>query len=254
MQFNKYTHTHTPLIEAGAEEVWGRGGEEEAGCVEQREQWENPLKTKPDRENELSQTNRGIGEWCMGSVVRVRSKLLRALHAHRGKKLLEDLQNFESTAIKRFMVRFRGARRKGAMAFVECLGVSQEDTMKGFLLRETFGRSLPSHCAAERVDGICHGNDCQHETTRIHAISCTKTAWSSLIHSWVLHQALARSLRKSKVQFIVEDTGPFRERASGKNCRLDPLRTDIITEGGHSSTTPLDARIRRFYSTAGTKT
>ena len=48
----------------------------------------------------------------------------------------------------------------------------------------------------------------------------------------VLHQALARSLRESKVQFVVEDTWPFRQRASGQNGRLNPLRMDIKTEAG----------------------
>ena len=43
----------------------------------------------------------------------------------------------------------------------------------------------------------------------LHAISCTKTGWSSLAHNWVLRQALARLLRESKVQFVVEDTWPF---------------------------------------------
>ena len=33
--------------------------------------------------------------------------------------------------MKKAMVRFRGAREKGAMTFVECLGFSQEDTMEG---------------------------------------------------------------------------------------------------------------------------
>ena len=66
----------------------------------------------------------------MGVVPRVQSKLLRAFHALRGKKLLQDVQTHESAPIKRAMVRFRGARAKGVMAFVECLGVSHEDTMK----------------------------------------------------------------------------------------------------------------------------
>ena len=48
----------------------------------------------------------------------------------------------------------------------------------------------------------------------------------------MLHQALARSLRKSKVQFKVEDTWPFRQRASEQNGRLNPLRMDITTEAG----------------------
>ena len=94
----------------------------------------------------------------MGVVPRVQSKLSRALHAHRGKKLLQDLQAQESVPMKRVMVRFRGAREKGVLAFVECLGVSQEDTIEGPLWRETLGRSLGSHDAAELVGGMCHGN------------------------------------------------------------------------------------------------
>ena len=134
--------------------------------------------------------------------------------------------------MKRAMVRFRGAREKGAMAFVECLGVSQEDTMEGPLWRETLGRSLGSYGAAELVGAMCHGNGFRQETTRLHAISSTKTAWSSLTHNRVLHQALAQPFRESKVQFVVEDTWPFRERASWQSGRLNPLRKDITTEAG----------------------
>ena len=117
--------------------------------------------------------------------------------------------------MKRAMVRFRGAREKGAMAFVEYPGVSQEDTMEAPLWRETLGRSLGSHDGAELVGGICHGNGYRQETTHLQAISCTKTGWSSLTRNRVLDQALARSLRESKVQLVVEDIWPFRERANG---------------------------------------
>ena len=113
-----------------------RGGGRGGGCIEQREQWEDPLATQPDRDIELSQTNRGAGGVCVGLVPSVQLKLSRALHAHRGKKLLQDIQTLESTAM-RAMVRFRGAREKCAMAFVECLGVSQEHTMECPLWRET---------------------------------------------------------------------------------------------------------------------
>ena len=170
----------------GREGRGGRGGRG-GGGVGQQEQWENPLATQPDREIELSQTNRGAGGVCVGVVPRVQSKLSRALHAHRGKKLLQDLQTQESAATKRAMVRFRRAREKGAMAFVECLGFSQEDTMEGPLWRKTLGRSLGSHDATELVGGMCHGNGCRQETTRLHAISCSKTGWSSLTHNRVLH-------------------------------------------------------------------
>ena len=206
----------------------GRGG----GGVEQREQWEDPLATQPHREIELSQTNRGVGGVCVGVVPRVQSKLSRALHVHRGKNLLQDLQTQESTAKNRAMVRFEGAREKGAMVFVECLGFSQEDMMEGPMWRETLGRRLGSHDATELVGGMCHGNGCRQETTRPHAISCTKTGWSSLTHNRGLHQALARSLRESKVQFVVEDTWSFRQRASKQNGRLNPLRMGITTEAG----------------------
>ena len=37
--------------------------------------------------------------------------------------------------MKRAMVGFRGAREKGAMAFVDCLGASQKNTMEGPLWR-----------------------------------------------------------------------------------------------------------------------
>ena len=104
--------------------------------------------------------------------------------------------------------------------------------MEGPLSRETLGKSLGSHDATELVGGMCHGNGCRQETTRLHAISCTKSGWSSLTHNRVLHQALARSLRESKVQFVVEDIWPFRQRASGQNGRLNPLRMDIATEAG----------------------
>ena len=62
------------------------------GDVGQREHWEDPLATQPDRDIELSQTNRRVGGVCVGVVPRAQSKLSRALHAHHGKKLLQDLQ------------------------------------------------------------------------------------------------------------------------------------------------------------------
>ena len=83
------------------------------------------MATQSDGGMELSQTNRGVGGVCVGVVPRVQSKLSRALHAHRGKKLLQDLQTSESVPMKRALVRFRGAREKGAMAFVECPGFAR---------------------------------------------------------------------------------------------------------------------------------
>ena len=134
--------------------------------------------------------------------------------------------------MKRATVRFRGAREKSATAFVKCLRVSQKDTMKGPPWRGILGRSLGSHEPLEVVGGMCDDNGCRQETTRLHAISYTKTGWSSVTHNRVLHQALVRSLRERKVEFVVEDTWPFQERASGQNSRLNQLCLDIITEAG----------------------
>ena len=65
-----------------------------------------------------------------------------------------------------------------------------------------------------------------------HTHTYKKTGWSSLTHNRALHHALVQSPRESKVQFVVEDTWPFQERASGQNGRLNPLRMDITTEAG----------------------
>ena len=127
---------------------------------------------------------------CTPSPIRALARPPRAPR----EKLLQDFQTLESAAMKRAMVGFRGALEKGAMAFVECLAVSQEDMMEGPLWKETLGKSLGSHDAAELVGGMCHGNDFRQETTLLHAISCTRTGWSSLTLNRVFHQAPARSL------------------------------------------------------------
>ena len=161
----------TLLVEAGAGAGGGGGGGGVGAGVLDSEN-NGRIRWQPSLIGRLS--NRGVGGVCVGVVPRVQSKLSRALHAHRGKKLLQDLQTQESAATKRAMVRFRGAREKGAMAFVECLGFSQEDTMEGPLWRETLGRSLGSHDATELVGEMRYGNGCRQETTRLHAISCSE--------------------------------------------------------------------------------
>ena len=210
----------------------GSGGGWGGRDAEQREQWEDSLVTRPESENELSRTNRSVRGVFVGIVPRVQSIPLRALHAHRGKKFLQSLLNVVSTTIKRAMVKFRGAREKGAMGVLECLGVSQQDTMEGYLWKKRLGRSLGSHDAARHVGGICYGNGCRQETNRLRAISCPTTGSNYFIHNRVLHQALARSLRESRIQFVVQDTWPFRVRASGQNGRVNPVRMDIATEAG----------------------
>ena len=71
--------------------------------------------------------------------------------------------------------------------------------MEDPLWREILGRSLGSYDVAELAGGMCHGNGCRQKITRLHGISCTKMGWSSLIPNRVLNEALAKSLRESKV-------------------------------------------------------
>ena len=54
-----------------------------------------------------------------------------------GKKFLQNLSKVVNTTMNRANVKFSGAREKGAMTFVECLGVSLEDTMEGSSWRES---------------------------------------------------------------------------------------------------------------------
>ena len=67
--------------------------------------------------------------------------LSHAPHARRGNKPLEDL-----------MVEFRGAREEGAMIFVGCVRISQEDTVEGSLWRETLCRKEPECGRTSRGD------------------------------------------------------------------------------------------------------
>ena len=101
--------------------------------------------------------------------------------------------------------KIQGGAGEGSHGICGILGVSQKDTTEGPLWRETLVRSLGSYDTVELVGGMCHGNGCRQETTRLNAIYCTDTGWSSLTHNRMRHQALARSLRASEVQFVVEN-------------------------------------------------
>ena len=79
---------------------------------------------------------------------------------------------------------------------------------------------------------MCHGNGCRQEPPASTPYLAQRRDGALITHHRVLHQALARSLRDSKVQLILEDTWLFRGRASGQNGRLNPLRMDMTTEAG----------------------
>ena len=108
---------------------------------------------------------RGVGEMCVEVVPRVQPILSRALHARRGKKVLQNLQNLDNTTMKRAMVRFRGALEKAIMTCLKYLELPQEETIESPLFREILGKSLRQQDAAEFVGRMCHGNGFRQETT-----------------------------------------------------------------------------------------
>ena len=61
---------------------------------------EGSVATPPGNENELSQTNRSVRGVHVGVVPCVQSKLSHVLYTHRGKTLLQVLQNLENATIK----------------------------------------------------------------------------------------------------------------------------------------------------------
>ena len=151
----------------------------------------------------------------------------------------------DNTAMNRAMVRFMGARENAPWYFWNAWDLARRHDGRP-LWRETLGRSLGSHDAAGLVGGMCYSVGCQQETARPHAISCTKTGYgalSSTIECFTRHWLI--SFAESKVQVVIEDLWPFRERASGINGRLNPaLQMGITTDAGHSSTSTPDARKR----------
>ena len=95
-------------------------------------------------------------------------------------------------------------------------------------MKESLRQEPGSHDATELVGGICHGNGCRRETTRLYAISCTKTGWSSLTHNRVLHQTLARSLARIKSSLLLKIHG-----LSYKEL-VDKRQTEPVTYGHHN--------------------
>ena len=95
------------------------------------------------------------------------------------------------------------------------------------------------------------GNVCQEKNTHLHAISCSKTRWSSLMYNQVLHEALVTSLRENKVQFVIQETWhPFQR--GQVDIRADPTRCEWTWQRrrGHPSIATPYARARRCCSKA----
>ena len=173
---NTNTHTHrerergigTILVEAGGK---GRGeggggqgggreggeskGMEEGGKLEQRRgTMDNRHKRRTQRQVSRKQKTSGAGRTkgleesvsglCLGYN---RSSCVPFTHIveQNSWKTSETKQ----TTRRRERWSDRGAREKGAMAFVEYLWVSQEDPMESSLWRETLGRSLESQDAGK---------------------------------------------------------------------------------------------------------
>ena len=105
------------------------------------------------------------------------------------------------------------------------------------------------HDAAERIGGICHGNGCRQETTRFPAIfaqrregALSPTTGCSTGH-WLDPSARANSTLSFKAH------GPPERELADKTADQTLYERALQRRRGHSSTTALDSRIRRFYST-----
>ena len=106
-------------------------------------QREDPAATQPDgTEDERTRTKRSARRECVGLCPGY-NRSSRASFTHTvGPNSWKTSETKRTTHRRQRWSDFEGTREKGAMAFVECLGVSQEDTMEGSPWRETLGRSL----------------------------------------------------------------------------------------------------------------
>ena len=104
-------------------------------------------------------------------------------------------------------------------------GVLQQDTMEGPLWKETLGRRLGSHDAAERVRGMYHRSGCRQETTRLYPAQRRDGVVLSTIKYLTRH--LLDPFARAKPSLLLKTHGVF-ERASKQNGRLTILRIDII--------------------------
>ena len=93
-------------------------------------------------------------------------------------------------------------------------------TMEDLLCMETLSRSFGPHNAVEPVGGVCHGNVNRNETTRIHAISCLKTIWSSLTDNGVFTRIWLDICTRAKSNLSSKTHVAFDRAQAKKNVDL----------------------------------
>ena len=107
----------------------------------------------------------------------------------------------------------QGSAEEGCHGICGMPGVSQKGTMEGPLWRETLGRSLGSHDAAELVGGMCHGNGCRQETTRLQTIFAQRRDGALSLTIGCSTRPWLDPFERVKSNLLLEIPGPS-ERAS----------------------------------------
>ena len=129
---------------------------------------------------------------------------------------------------KRALVRYQGARGRGAMAWVACQGVSHWDRMDPEMYRETLARGLGSHDIERPIGTRCHAG-CEQEASHTHSLICTRGGMQTHTHDAILHRFLVRALKDCRIAHDVETEAPFKEGTGNGNGNY---RMDVVTGYG----------------------
>ena len=137
------------------------------------------MESQPEMLNERNRIIRGV---CVGVVPRGQSNISRALDAHRGKKLLQDLQTLDNATIKRSILWIKEEKEKSARTSMEYLEVFQKYNTR---LRPPCGRR-PSAEAWNRMTRRdlfvgCVMTVVSGKKPPVSTLYHAQTGWSSLI-------------------------------------------------------------------------
>ena len=169
------------------------------------------------------------GAQNLGVVRQAQSRVSRALFKKKAQVLLSDLRAKATTMSgKRALVRYQGARGRGAMAWVACQGVSHWDRMDPEMYRETLARGLGSHDVERPIGTRCHAG-CEQEASYTHSLICTRGGMQTHTHDAILHRFLVRALKDCRIAHGVAIEAPFKEGTGNGDGNY---RMDVVTGYG----------------------
>ena len=215
-----------------AEETHGAGGQGPGGATPGPGRALGGDRSAGDEEEDQSIPGLGGapgGESSVGVVLKLQSRIARVLHEHHGKELISHLKaRATDTKGKRTLVRFQGARSKGAMAWVACQGIHRGERTTPDLYRGTLGRCLGSHDEDVPVGGRCYAG-CPQPMTKNHSLCCVQGGLQNHTHETILRGFLVKALHRCNIIHAVESTLPFKGRTTGDQ---GSLKMDVVTNPG----------------------